>query len=144
MKKGDLFFSFFGLSVAWVLFIGFQDTLGIEQGRGAIVVTSEEKEKISNLSLSGFFFLHKVLDRRDRSHFDCCRIQTMDLIYYSIVLLPENNICLYVIIEANKVTVIKRSNSKTKTHEPLNGVLVLSCNLGLVTFLTNCFLAAHK
>lgn len=69
-EKGGFifFFLFFVLSVTWVcwteniwvLFIGFQDTLGIEQGRGAIVVTSEKEEKkISNLFLSGFFFLHQ-------------------------------------------------------------------------------------
>lgn len=49
-KEGFIFFPFFELSVAgacwieniWVLFIGFLDTLGIDQGRGAIVVTSEK------------------------------------------------------------------------------------------------------
>lgn len=69
--KGRLyFFPFFVLSVAWacwieniwVLFIGFQDTLGIEQGRGAIVVTSEkEVKKPSNLFLSVFLFLYQTL-----------------------------------------------------------------------------------
>lgn len=71
MKRKALFFffSFFVLSVAWVcwieniwvLFIGFQDTLGIEQGRGAIVVTSEKEKKISNLFLSVFLLLHQSL-----------------------------------------------------------------------------------
>lgn len=44
-----------GTGNIWVLFIGFQDTLGIEQGRGAIVVTSEkEGKKTQSLSFSIF------------------------------------------------------------------------------------------
>lgn len=34
--------------------------------------------------------------------------------YGSVVFLPENNICFYLIIEANKVTAIKRSYNRTK------------------------------
>lgn len=99
--------------------------------QGGIVVTSEkggekekEKEKKSLQSLfQDFPSSTKVLDRRDRSHSDRCRIPTMGLILFSSYLKITS--VYYLIIEANKVTVIKRSDGETKTHGTLNGILVL-------------------
>lgn len=103
--------------------LGFR-TLSVRARQGAIVVTSEEKENNSNLFLSRFFFLQLSARWRRRLTLDCCRIQTMDLIYCSILLLPENKIFIYLIIELNKITVNEKSN--TKTNKPLNSLPVQS------------------
>lgn len=100
--------------------------------QGGIVVTSDkekkkEKEK-EKKNLQSFFqdfpSSTKVLDTRDRSHSDGCGIPTMGLILFSSFLKITS--VYYLIIEANKVAVIKRSDGKAKTDGTLNGILVLN------------------
>lgn len=118
---GHVLFPLLALSVAWLLFIGLQDTPGMEQGRGAIVVTSrwkvgKKKKQISNLSFRTFLSPPKCKIERTRltppgtEH----KLQTWFKVLFSSCLKITS--VLYPIIEANKVRAIKRSDGETKTQ----------------------------
>lgn len=105
--KNRLYISFFlFLLIAvwvciWVLFIGFQDTRGIEQGRGAIVVTSEEGGKKSPISFfQDFSSFTTVLDRKKRwiTHLIAAEYK-MCICPFLCSIETENNVCCDLIID---------------------------------------------